>query len=120
MTRTDHPTTIERHLARVGSYKGLRAASTSWDFGLQRALTKAEEHSRLILSAENSEQRSYHERMYRKWLGVAQGLGLINDIDKGKISPPHRGKAGVNNLPGCPDRDATACRCLCFGRSDSC
>ena len=49
---------------------------------LQAALSKVEEHSHLMASSKNAENREYHDRMRRAWRGLADGWRIINDIDK--------------------------------------
>jgi hypothetical protein len=52
---------------------------------LQQALDKADHYLALAASAKNSEDRAYNERMHRKWLGLANGWRMINNVDKKQI-----------------------------------
>ena len=49
---------------------------------LQQALAKTEAYMKLAASAQKAEDRAYYERMYRKWLGIADGWRMIANIDK--------------------------------------
>jgi hypothetical protein len=43
-------------------------------------LAKAEEYSRLAVSADNAADRTHYARMRRKWLGIAHGWHTIINI----------------------------------------
>jgi hypothetical protein len=54
----------------------------SWKLQLREALAKADENSRLAASAKNSQDQAYYQRVHRKWLGIADGWRMINNVDK--------------------------------------
>jgi hypothetical protein len=49
---------------------------------VMQALAKAEECAKKAASAKTNEDRDFHERMRRKWLGLADGWRVIDEIDK--------------------------------------
>ena len=49
---------------------------------LEAALAKVEEHSQAMATAKNSDERAWHDRMRRKWMGLAEGWRMISEIDK--------------------------------------
>jgi hypothetical protein len=46
------------------------------------ALAKAEECAQKAAIAKTKEERNYYERMRRKWLGIADGWRVIDEVDK--------------------------------------
>jgi hypothetical protein len=49
---------------------------------VQQAMAKAEEYARKAALSKTAEDRDYYDRMYRKWLGIAEGWRVIDGIDK--------------------------------------
>jgi 3-methyladenine DNA glycosylase AlkD len=49
---------------------------------VKQALAKAEECARLAASAKTLKDRDYYDRMCRKWLGIADGWRVIDELDK--------------------------------------
>ena len=49
---------------------------------IKQALVKAEECAKLAASAKSYKDRDYYERMRRKWLGLADGWRVIDEVDK--------------------------------------
>jgi hypothetical protein len=49
---------------------------------IKQALAKAEEFARKAALAKTAKDRDYYDRMYRKWLGIADGWRVIDGIDK--------------------------------------
>ncbi len=47
-----------------------------------RALAKADECARKAALAKTVKDQDFHERMRRKWLGVADGWCVIEEVDK--------------------------------------
>jgi hypothetical protein len=46
----------------------------------QLAVAKVEENAKLAAQARTNEDREYYERMRRKWLGIADGWRVIDEI----------------------------------------
>jgi thymidylate kinase len=49
---------------------------------VKHALAKAEKNARLAAQAKTEKDRDYYERMRRKWLGIAEGWRVIDEIDQ--------------------------------------
>ena len=49
---------------------------------VKQAVAKAEENTKLAAQAKTDKDRDYYERMRRKWLGLAQGWRVIDEIDQ--------------------------------------
>jgi hypothetical protein len=49
---------------------------------VKQALAKAEECAKKAALAKIKEDKDYYERMRRKWLGIAEGWRVIDDIGK--------------------------------------
>jgi hypothetical protein len=49
---------------------------------VKQALAKAEECAKKAALAKTNKDRDYYERMRRKWLGIADGWRVIDEIDK--------------------------------------
>jgi hypothetical protein len=49
---------------------------------VKQAVTKAEKNTKLAAQAKTDKDRDYYERMRRKWLGLAQGWRVIDEIDQ--------------------------------------
>jgi hypothetical protein len=49
---------------------------------VKRALAKAEECAKLAALAKTAKDRDYYDRMRRKWLGIADGWRVIDEIDE--------------------------------------
>jgi hypothetical protein len=49
---------------------------------IKEALARAQDFSRRAAAATDSTERDYCERMYRKWLGIADGWRVIVEVDK--------------------------------------
>jgi hypothetical protein len=49
---------------------------------VKQAVAKAEVNARLAAQARTNKDREYYERMGRKWLGIADGWRVINEIDQ--------------------------------------
>jgi hypothetical protein len=47
-----------------------------------QALAKAEENAKLAAQAKTADDRDYYERMRRKWLAIAEGWRVIDEIDQ--------------------------------------
>ena len=48
----------------------------------KQALAKAEECEEKAALAKTAEDRNYYDRMCRKWLGIADGWRVIDEVDK--------------------------------------
>jgi len=46
----------------------------------QQALRKAKENERLAARAKTAKDREYYERMRKKWLGLAEGWRMIDEV----------------------------------------
>jgi hypothetical protein len=49
---------------------------------IKQALAKAEEFARKAALAKTAKDRDYYDRIHRKWLGIADGWRVIDEIDK--------------------------------------
>ncbi len=49
---------------------------------VKQALAKAEECAKAAALAKTDKDRDFHERMRRKWLGLADGWRVIDEVDK--------------------------------------
>ncbi len=49
---------------------------------VMQAKAKAEECAKLAALAKTDKDRNFHERMRRKWLDLADGWRVIDEIDK--------------------------------------
>ena len=49
---------------------------------VRRALAKAKECAKLAALAKTDNDRDFHERMRRKWLGLAVGWRVIDEVNK--------------------------------------
>jgi hypothetical protein len=49
---------------------------------VKQALAKAEECARKAAIAKTAKDRDYYNRMHRKWLGLADGWRVIDEVDK--------------------------------------
>jgi hypothetical protein len=49
---------------------------------IKEALAKAEECAKKAALAKTPKDRDYYERMQRKWLGIAEGWRVIDEVDK--------------------------------------
>ncbi len=49
---------------------------------VKQAVAKAEENARLAAQARTDKDRDYYDRMRRKWLGIAEGWRVIDEIDQ--------------------------------------
>jgi hypothetical protein len=49
---------------------------------VKQAVAKAEKNTKLAAQAKTDKDRDYYERMRRKWLGLAQGWRVIDEIDQ--------------------------------------
>jgi hypothetical protein len=49
---------------------------------VKQALAKAEECAKKAALAKTKEDTDYYERMRRKWLGIAEGWRVIDEIGK--------------------------------------
>ncbi len=49
---------------------------------VMRALAKADECAKQAALAKTDKDGDFHERMRRKWLGVADGWRVIEEVDK--------------------------------------
>jgi hypothetical protein len=48
----------------------------------KQALAKAKECAEKAAQAKTAKDRDYYDRMRRKWIGIADGWRLIDEIDK--------------------------------------
>jgi hypothetical protein len=49
---------------------------------VKQALAKAEECEEMMSKAKSERDRSFYDRMRRKWLGIADGWQVIDEIDR--------------------------------------
>jgi hypothetical protein len=49
---------------------------------IQQALAKVEEYARKAALSKTAKDRDYYDRMRRKWLGIADGWRVIDEIDR--------------------------------------
>jgi hypothetical protein len=49
---------------------------------VKQALAKAEECAKKAALAKTAKDRDYYDRMRRKWLGIADGWRVIDEIDR--------------------------------------
>jgi hypothetical protein len=49
---------------------------------VKQALAKAEECAEKAALAKTAEDRNYYDRMRRKWLGIAEGWRVIDEVDQ--------------------------------------
>jgi len=49
---------------------------------VKQADAKAKENARLAAQAKTDKDRDYYERMRRKWLGLADGWRVIDEINQ--------------------------------------
>jgi hypothetical protein len=47
-----------------------------------RALNKAQEYAEKAATATTAQERAEYERLWRKWVGIADGWRVITQIDK--------------------------------------
>jgi hypothetical protein len=64
----------------MGAWEGFHMRSELDD--AQQALAKAEECAKQAALAKTFKDRDYYERMRRKWLGIAEGWRVIDEVDK--------------------------------------
>jgi hypothetical protein len=49
---------------------------------VKQALARAEECAKQAALVKTDKDREFHERMRRKWLGIAEGWRVIDEVDK--------------------------------------
>jgi hypothetical protein len=49
---------------------------------LKQAIVKAQENAKLAAKAKTEKDRNYYDRMHRKWMGIADGWRVIDEIDQ--------------------------------------
>jgi hypothetical protein len=62
--------------------KSLLSEKAVGSLELQEALAQAAEYAQLAAVAENVQDKAHYQRMHRKWLGIAAGWRMINDVGK--------------------------------------